>query len=140
MRDVPHSDDLATPRWRQRLDEYARALVLLRRTDAIRRARPLTEAEEAGLIQFFNLTAELGWKTMALRLRSDGIDVPAAPLPAIRGAMRAGLIEDGDRWAAAIERRNRMAHVYDPAAFAALAVDIPGRFLSLFDALPGRMM
>lgn len=123
------------PRWRQRLCEYERALALLRRTDAIRRDRRLTEAEEAGLIQFFNLVVELGWKSLALRLREEGVDVPAAPLP----AMRSGMIADGDGWASAVERRSRMAHGYDPAAFAALVVDIPGRFLALFEALPEQM-
>jgi nucleotidyltransferase substrate binding protein (TIGR01987 family) len=127
------------PRWQQRLDEYRRTLDLLRRTDAIRRDRPLTEAEEAGMIQFFNLVVELGWKTMALRLREDGVTVPTAPLPAIREAMRAGLIEDGDGWAAAVEQRNRMAHVYDPRGFAALLVDVPGRFVAMFEALPVRL-
>lgn len=127
------------PRWHQRLREYERALELLRRTDAIRHDRQLTEAEEAGLIQFFNLVVKLGWKSLALRLRAEGVDVPASPLPTIRAAMRGGLIADGDGWAAAVERRNRMAHVYDPTAFAALVVDIPGRFLALFEALPKQM-
>lgn len=131
--------DAATPRWVQRFSEFQRALALLRATDAIRSERHLTEAEEAGLIQFFNLVVELGWKSMGLRLRAEGVDVLASPMPTIREAMRTGLIADGDGWAAAVERRNRMAHVYDPATFAALVVDIPGRFLALFDALSDQM-
>lgn len=105
-------------------------LDLFARTDATRRERPLNEAEEAGLVQFFELSVELGWKTLGLWLQAEGVDVTnASPLPILREAAKLGMIEDTDAWSVAIERRNRISHTYDPDEFRVLVEDAGERFL-----------
>ena len=97
---------------------------LFARTEAIQRDRPLTEAEEGGLVQFFEMSIELGWKTLALALRHGGVVMShVSPVAVLREAARAGLIDDPDLWMTAVERRNMMSHTYDPEAFRALVAD-----------------
>lgn len=105
---------------------------LLARTEAIQRDRPLTEAEEAGMVQFFEMSVELGWKTLALQMRHDGVLLPVmSPVPVVREAARFGFIADPDRWMAAVERRNVMSHTYDANAFRVLIADIGTMFLPM---------
>jgi len=46
-------------RWKQRFANYRKANALLHRIAAI---NPLSETEQMGLIQAFEVTLELGWK------------------------------------------------------------------------------
>lgn len=126
-------------RWRVRFDQYRSALSLFREVERSRGERPLNDAEKAGLVQFFALTVELGWKTLGTLLRHQGVDVSMAPMPVLRAAFAAGLIEDGDVWARAIEDRNRFAHVYDARAFDALAARAGSEYLAMLDALAERL-
>ena len=128
--------DVPAERWLQRLDEFSRSVDLFARTSAIRSGRPLSEAEEGGLVHFFELSVELGWKTMAAYLRANGTSLPnVSPLIVIREAMRAKIILDGDIWSDAVERRNQMSHTYDPDAFRALIDDAANRFLPVLERL-----
>lgn len=105
-------------------------LDLFARTDALRRDRPLNEAEEAGLVQFFELSVELAWKTLAARLRHDGTTLPhLTPVSVFREAARTGWIDDPDLWIAAVERRNAMSHTYDLEIFSTLVADAGEMFL-----------
>jgi nucleotidyltransferase substrate binding protein (TIGR01987 family) len=64
------------------------------------------------LIQCFEYTFELGWKTMKDYLEKEGYTVKS-PRSAIQTAFQAGLITDGHSWIDALEKRNIMAHTYD---------------------------
>lgn len=77
------------------------------------RQRPLTELEQQGLIQAFEFTHELAWKTLKDFLESRGTINLFGSKDATRGAFAAGLIEDGQRWMDMIEDRNKSTHTYD---------------------------
>lgn len=126
---------METPRWHLRFDQFRRALALFKTIDAEDRERPLSDAEKPGLVQFFGLTVELGWKTIGTFLRSHYVDVAMTPVHVIRAALEVNLIEDGDGWMNAIERRNIMAHVYDVTAFDDIVADAGESFTPPFDAL-----
>ncbi|HEX8418837.1 MAG TPA: nucleotidyltransferase substrate binding protein [Sphingomonas sp.] len=124
------------PRWRRRLDEFGRMADLLARTEKIQADRPLTEAEEAGTVQFFEMSVELAWKTLALRTRESGVLLHImSPVPIFREAARLGFIDDPDRWMEAVERRNIMSRTYDPAAYRLLIADIGTTFLPMITGL-----
>ena len=132
--------DPEPPRWQLRLREFGRMLDLFERTDATRRKRPLNEAEEAGLVQFFEMSVELAWKTMGLWLREQGSRLASgSPLPIIRDAAKMGLIDEADVWSVAVERRNRMSHTYDRDEFRLLIEDAGDRFLPPLKALRVRL-
>ena len=117
-------------RWLQRLRDFEKFLALFERTEATRRERGLNEAEEAGLVQFFEMTVEAGWKALGAFMDAEGVRLSnSSPLPVIREAAKLGLIDNADIWSVAVERRNRMSHTYDPDAFRVLIEDAGERFL-----------
>ena len=110
-------------------------LALFKAIDAERRERSLSDAEKAGLVKFFDLTVELGWKTMGTYLQSQLANLAMVPMPVIRAAFEVSLISDGDAWAEAVEQRNIMTHVYDASTFDALVARAGDDFMPVFDAL-----
>ena len=68
--------------------------------------------QRAGLVQIFEFTFELGWKTMKDYLfEMENISVNS-PRQVIQQAVSVGLLEDGYEWIDALTVRNQMAHTY----------------------------
>ena len=129
-----------TPRWEQRFDNFRSMLARLEVTLALGRARPLSDVEQAGLIQQFEIAWELGWKTVRDFLAHSGVPVQTpVPVNVIRAAFDLGLITDGDGWIDAMKARNIAAHVCDPDQFVAIAQQIGERFAPLLAALAVRL-
>jgi nucleotidyltransferase substrate binding protein (TIGR01987 family) len=99
-----------------RLQKFQSALGALGRVIELSRQRPLSEAEQAGLIQFFELSWDVGWKVLRDKLDDQGVVLDiVAPIPVIRAAFSANIIGDGDGWVLAAKARNLLSHVYDEA-------------------------
>jgi nucleotidyltransferase substrate binding protein (TIGR01987 family) len=97
-------------RWKQRLDIYQKALAQLSEFLA---QESLNKFEVQGLIQCFEYTFELGWKTIKDYLEQEGLDVKT-PRSAIQTAFHTELIRDGHVWIDMLEKRNLMAHSSNP--------------------------
>lgn len=95
-------------RWQQRFANYQQAFLTLQRTMQI---KELSEAERGGLIQFFEMSLELGWKVMKDYLQAEGYEVKS-PREVIKTAAQYGLIKDGELWLKALKDRNLTVHVY----------------------------
>lgn len=96
-------------RWKQRFSNLQKATMQL--TEFIEKGE-LNKFEVQGLIQCFEYTFELAWKTMKDYLEQEGFDVKS-PRATIQVAFQTQLIEDGHTWIDALEKRNLMAHTYD---------------------------
>ena len=59
-------------RWIQRLSNYAKALKRLKDAVELEKERPLSNLEKQGLIQAFEFTHELAWKTLKDLLEHRG--------------------------------------------------------------------
>ena len=80
-------------RWQQRFSNYQKALAQLNRFVT----RPdLNELEEQGLIQCFEYTHELAWKTLRDFLENSGNTAIFGSKDATREAFKLGLLEDGE--------------------------------------------
>lgn len=124
-----------TPRWQYRFRNFSRAYSLLREA-AEDDPKRLSDLEREGLIQRFEYTFELAWKTLKDRLAYDGIQVPTAtPRKVIRNAFAAGLINDGERWIDMLTDRNAMSHQYDSDIFEAVADKVHRYYLHMFGEL-----
>ena len=64
------------------------------------------------LIQRFEFTFELSWKTMQEYLSYSGKSV-ALPRDIITTSNGVGLISNGEKWLAAMLDRNKTSHIYD---------------------------
>lgn len=100
------SDDI---RWKQRFSNYDKTVFQLR--EFIEKGE-LNKFEVQGLIQCFEYTFELAWKTMKDYLEHEGFQVKS-PRETIQTAFQIQLITDGHIWIDALNKRNLMAHTYD---------------------------
>ena len=100
-------------RWKQRLHNYESALVQFNEAIALFKERPLSNLERHGLIQAFEFTHELAWKTLLDFFRYQGVTDLFGSRDVFRKALEAGLIHEGEKWFESIQSRNLTSHVYD---------------------------
>lgn len=98
-------------RWKQRFNYYTKAFGRMTEAITIIKHEPNHFLLQAGLIQTFEYTFELGWKTLKDYLESEGFHV-SSPKHAIRKAFQCGFISDAKPWLKALNDRNMMAHSY----------------------------
>ena len=96
-------------RFKQRFENLQRSYQLLKHAVDTEQS---SDIERAGLIQFFEMTFELSWKTLKDYLESQGFDVKT-PKETFKQSFQMGIIEDGHTWMEALEDRNLMTHTYD---------------------------
>lgn len=98
-------------RWQQRFQNFNKAFKYLQDTLTI---KDPSDAERAGIIQFYEVAFELAWKTLKDFLTAEGFSVKS-PREAIKTAFQNGYINKGDLWINALDSRNLSAHTYDEA-------------------------
>ncbi len=100
-------------RWKQRFDNFNRALHQLTLAVELSRQRPLSDLEKQGVIQGFEFVHELAWNVLKDFLEYEGIQGIVGSRGAVREAFKRGLIEDGEVWMDMIEKRNLSSHTYN---------------------------
>ncbi|WP_117232559.1 HI0074 family nucleotidyltransferase substrate-binding subunit [Vibrio maerlii] len=98
-------------RWKQRLQNLSKAQ---RRLSRACDQESYNELELAGLVQTFEFSFELMWKTLKDLLEFEGFDV-ASPRSVIRTALEARHIdsEQCETLLEALMKRNLLSHTYD---------------------------
>jgi len=119
-------------RWKQRLSNYSRSVDNLLEGVAVRNPNKL---ERQGIVKAFELCYELAWKTLQDYLRDLGFEEVVGPKATIRQAFHGGLIQDGERWAAMHEARDRSTHVYNEEQAAQLEHEIRDDYARLLKNL-----
>tara|TARA_Y100000590_G_C15732923_1_gene1017659 strand:+ start:104 stop:508 length:405 start_codon:yes stop_codon:yes gene_type:complete len=72
-----------------------------------------TDLQRDGIIQRFEYTFELSWKSIRSLLIALGRnEVSSSPRPLFRDALEENLIDHFDRWLGFLEARNQTAHTY----------------------------
>lgn len=101
-------------RWQQRFDNLAKAFSQLK--DAVNDYENLSTLEKEGLIQRFERTFELSWKTLKDYLASQQ-ETTKFPREVIKTSFKYEIIDDGDIWMDMLEKRNLFSHTYDEVLF-----------------------
>lgn len=122
-------------RWKQRLHNYERALAQFNEAITLSKERPLSNLERQGLIQAFEFTHELAWKTLQDYFRYQGISDIVGSRDVFRKSLEVGLIHDGAKWFESIQSRNLTSHVYDQEVVNDLIQVIVGDYDSLLNEL-----
>lgn len=104
-------------RWKQRFENFERAFLLLQ--DAFKKdSAQMSDLEKEGVIQRFEYTFELAWKTLHDYLVYSGVSFDQiTPRSVIKQAFAAKIIKDGQTWMDMLEQRNLMSHTYDSKIF-----------------------
>lgn len=127
-------------RWQQRFDNYRKALRLLNDAINLKAKRVLSDLEKQGLIQVFEFTHELSWKTLKDLFKYQGIGTDIlGSRDTAREAFKLGLVEDGRVWMAMIESRNLTSHIYDEETVNQIIEVIANDYIEAFNALEKRL-
>jgi nucleotidyltransferase substrate binding protein (TIGR01987 family) len=97
-------------RWKEKLAAFKNALD---RLGEGLEEDPINPLMIDGVIQRFEFSYELAWKTMKYFLEYQGIEGVKSPRTTIKEAFSFGLIEDGDQWIDMLKDRNLTSHTYD---------------------------
>jgi nucleotidyltransferase substrate binding protein (TIGR01987 family) len=88
-----------------------------------------------GVIQRFEFTFELAWKTLKAFMEYKGFSVPVSPRDILKDAYAAGIITDGDTFIKMLTDRNISSHTYDEEMAYELYGRIKDRYISIFSDL-----
>jgi nucleotidyltransferase substrate binding protein (TIGR01987 family) len=122
-------------RWKQRFQNFDRAVALLREPFA-RDVATLSNLEKEGTVQRFEFTVELAWKTLKDYLEFEGqVLDPVTPRNVIKEAFTAGILNDGQVWIDMLNHRNLLSHTYDEATFGTAVLAIRDRYLAAIEEL-----
>ena len=112
-------------------------------TNAVERLREGVQAYQEnpakiirdGVIQRFEFTCELAWKTTHEFFLDQGFTELNSPKATMCKAFSYGLIDDEQAWIALLNARNQTSHLYDDATAQEIYSQIESEFVSLFDKL-----
>lgn len=97
-------------RWQQRFQNFEKSFSYLEQAIDIEDPEIV---QRAGLIQFFEMTFELAWKTLKDYLESQGFLDVNSPRTVLKKAFEIGLIGDGHQWLQCLQDRNLTSHTYN---------------------------
>ena len=126
---MTQKDDI---RWKQRFGSYIKALSTLRKAVDLSNQRELTDLEKQGMIQGFEFTHELCWKTMKDFIIERGNEQLFGSKDATRAAFNLGLIHNGENWMKMIESRNLSSHTYNNEIADGIVDQIRNIYFNLF--------
>lgn len=117
-----------------KLENFKKAVLRLEEAVALCQENPCSFYFDA-LIQRFEFSTELAWKTCKEHLQEQGFTEVNGPKPVMREAFSAGLIADGDIWISILTDRNRTLHIYDEDTAREIAENVMGAYLPAFQNL-----
>lgn len=121
-------------RWKQRFQNFEKAYRRLRHAIEVVKKEPDNEVLTAGLIQTYEFTFELAWKTLKDYLEMEGFTVPS-PRSTIRQAFQSGYLQNAEDWMQALNDRNLTTHTYDEQIAAKVIGDINQKYFFILEDL-----
>jgi len=122
---------MTNERTKLQLDLFEKALLKLK--DAL--SQNETEYVRDSVIQRFEFTFEMAWKSLRRILLDRGENVPDSAYETLQAAFKAGLIKDADLWRDIRDNRNSTSHTYQEIVAIKVAAFIRGTATSAFDEL-----
>lgn len=120
----------------QKIEHYINALGQLEQAAEIYGKAPHDELYRDGLIQRFEFTVELAWKSIKDYLEDQGSTISiATPRAILKEAFAAGIIQNADVWNQILTARNVTSHVYDEKTADDVAAQICSEFMPFLKAL-----
>lgn len=126
-------------RWIQRANSFERAFNRLNAAVILAEQRELSDLEAQGLIQGFEYTHELAWKTLKNFLEAQGVLNLYGSRDTTREAFRNNLIENGEVWMDMVDKRNLTSHTYDEETAAQVVTTIRTAYFAEFERLLVRL-
>jgi len=90
------------------------------------------ELDRDGVIQRFEFTFELFWKTVMILLRHEGFDC-AGPRSCIKEGARRGFLDNGELVLDMLEDRNKASHIYNESTAIEILERIKEEYVTLIE-------
>jgi nucleotidyltransferase substrate binding protein (TIGR01987 family) len=119
-------------RWKQRYNNLVKAFRQLEKAND--QFAQLSVLEKEGMIQRFEYTFELSWKTLKDYLESRGVQVQF-PRDVFKEAFSAGIIHDGEAWMEMLDNRNLMSHTYQEEIFQEVVNNVHSKYFPVMTRL-----
>ncbi|WP_413526730.1 nucleotidyltransferase substrate binding protein [Marinilactibacillus psychrotolerans] len=103
-------------RWKQRFNNLTLAYNQLNEGMNLYHNRSMSRLEKEGLIQRFEYTFELVWKTLKDYLESEG-EFIRSPRETLKVAFQYEILGNGTIWLEMLENRNFLIHTYSEETF-----------------------
>ncbi|MCK9400913.1 MAG: nucleotidyltransferase substrate binding protein [Bacteroidales bacterium] len=123
-------------RWLQRFNNLKKAFQKLEEAVEI---DSLSELEREGLIQRFEYTYELAWKTLQDLLEEKGYIDIKGPTPVLQQSFQDGYIVDGEEWMKLKKSRENTSHTYNKEVAEEIVENIISSYFRLFEQLIVRL-
>ena len=122
-------------RWKQRFANFQRAIKLLQEVPELD-INELSYLEKEGIIQRFEFTLELSWKTLIDKMEYDGLILDKiSPKMVLKEAYKNKYIDNIELWLEMINDRNLLSHTYDFQVFEDVIPDIQLKYTPLLSEL-----
>ncbi len=121
-------------RWIERFENFEKAKKNLSIAKDYIAQNGITDIAIMALVQAFEITFELAWKTQKDYLEYNGIKVNT-PRETIKEAFQSNIIEDGQIWIDMMESRNKTSHTYNVEFANQLAHEILEKYIPQFENL-----
>jgi nucleotidyltransferase substrate binding protein (TIGR01987 family) len=125
-------------RWKQRFQNFRRAFGLLREALEAKDLDEYSDLEREGIVQRFEYTFELGWKTFKDYLEFSGINLTeVTPRKVIKECAAVNIFDeagiDSEVFLEMMLDRNALSHTYDFEQFKQVIVKIKERYFTELD-------
>lgn len=120
----------------QKIENYHHAVAQLEQAVAVYSNDQSDSLYRDGLIQRFEFTVELAWKSLKEYLEDQGsVLAIASPRAVLKDAYAAGVITDAEMWDEIIRSRNVTSHVYDEQTAIEVADRVRNAYLPVLKKL-----
>ena len=93
-----------------------------------------------GLIQRFELTFELAWKTLKEVFEDEGLIGLNSPKSVLREAFSTGLIKDEKLWINMLKDRNLTSHMYSESISIEIGKNIKDKYVNALNELKDKIV
>ncbi|MES2615724.1 MAG: HI0074 family nucleotidyltransferase substrate-binding subunit [Bdellovibrionota bacterium] len=121
-------------RWQQRFQNYSNAFEKFTLAHTAYTEDKNNILFQMALIQSFEFTFELAWKTVKDYLKFKGVDLKL-PREVLKEGFRVGILKNGQQWINMMNDRNATSHTYDDKVVESIANNIISEYWVLLKEL-----
>ncbi|WP_295153802.1 HI0074 family nucleotidyltransferase substrate-binding subunit [uncultured Brachyspira sp.] len=124
-------------RWKQRFNNFEKAFNLLKSVFEEREINKLSLLEQEGVVQRFEYTYELAWKTLKDYLEYNGSlnNIDISPRNIFKEAYSSNIIKSQDEYIDMMLSRNLLFYTYDFIKFREIIIKIENNYLKILNEL-----
>lgn len=116
-----------------KLNNFENALARLK--EGIAKYDEANDLLRDGVIQRFEFTFELAWKTLKAVFEEEGLIGSNSPKTVLREAFAAELIKDDELWLVMLSDRNSTAHIYNEQLAIKICHSIQDKYVIALESL-----